>query len=250
MDPISSTAAAGLRARLESLDLLANNLSNASTSGYKADRESYGLYLSPDSLAAEAGGAGRSQSVSPVIEKPWTDFRQGTLHRTGDNAEAALEGTGFFLVQSPQGPLLTRNGTFQVSRDGKLLSREGYEFLRVEPGRPGQLDPALPVQVLNDGTVLQSNALWGRLRIVQAPDTGLAKRDGVFFHLDSRDLPGLRESSAAVRQGYVEQSNVSPAESATRLIEILRQFEGLQRAIQMGGEMNRRSIEELARVAP
>src|SRR3954451_1263983 len=87
MDSMTAIAASGLRARMESLDLLANNIANASTGGYKADREFYGLYRAPE---------GDSDSTMPLIERHWIDPSQGTLHGTGNPLDVALSGRGFF----------------------------------------------------------------------------------------------------------------------------------------------------------
>src|SRR3954469_3911181 len=88
MDPISISAASGMRARMESLELLANNLANVETGGYKADREFYSLYTS-----AEAGGAANGEVATlPVIESHWTDLRQGDLKNTGNPLDLALDG--------------------------------------------------------------------------------------------------------------------------------------------------------------
>ena len=86
MDPMTAIAASGLRARMESLDLLANNVANASTGGYKADREFYSLYVAPE--AQDAGPA----STMPVIERPWVDWSQGTVYPTGNPLDLALSG--------------------------------------------------------------------------------------------------------------------------------------------------------------
>src|SRR5437588_2854586 len=77
MDPMTAIAASGLRARMESLDLLANNIANASTGGYKADREFYSLYAAPEAAAND------TSSTMPLIERPWVDHAQGALHTTG-----------------------------------------------------------------------------------------------------------------------------------------------------------------------
>src|SRR5947199_6209968 len=97
MDPLTAVAASGLRARMESLELLANNVANASTGGYKADREFYGLYAAPE---ADDNG-----STMPLIERPWTDLSQGPLQSTGNPLDLALTGRGFFAVDGPRGPL-------------------------------------------------------------------------------------------------------------------------------------------------
>ncbi len=107
MDPILISAASGLRSRMESLDMLANNIANGSSGGYKADREFYSLYMAP-----EAAGSAPSAGTLPVIEKPWTDFSQGELRSTGNPLDLALAGRGFFAVQGPAGPITPLKAVF------------------------------------------------------------------------------------------------------------------------------------------
>jgi flagellar basal body rod protein FlgG len=249
MDPLSSTAAAGLRARLEALDLLANNLANSSTPGFKADREVYAIYLGQDSLEAAESGFGSAQILAPTLERHHTDPRQGVLVETGNPGELALSGEGYFLLEGPDGIRLTRAGRIQIDRDGRLVSPEGFEFVAAGP-RPIRADPSQPLEVDQNGIVHQNRAVLGQLRIVQAELSATAKRQGVYFQLDRAALPGLRDAQARVHQGKVEASNVSVPETAVRLVTILRQFETLQKAIQLGGEMGRRAVEDVARVNP
>src|SRR5947208_8328714 len=101
MDALTGAAASGLRARMESLDMLANNLANAETGGYKTDREFYNLYVAPEAAAGE------SPTTMPLVERPWTDFSQGTIRQTGNSLDFALSGKGFFAVDGPTGPLYT-----------------------------------------------------------------------------------------------------------------------------------------------
>src|ERR1700722_2857201 len=139
MYALTIAAASGLRARMESLDMLANNLANADTSGYKTDREFYNLYVSPDAQAAEAAPA-----TLPVIEKPWTDFSQGSLRATGSPLDLALTGKGFFAVDGPSGSLFTRNGNFRVSTEGRLTTAEGYP-IRTVGGTKMLLQQSVPL---------------------------------------------------------------------------------------------------------
>ena len=98
--------------------------------------------------------------------------------------------------------------------------------------------------------IQQQNVAVGRLKMVDWPtEMPSQKRGGGTFQLDAESLRGLLNSSAQVRQGYQEQSNLSPAEASVRLIETLRQFESLNKAAQIGADMNRHSVEEVARVA-
>lgn len=249
MDPLSSTAAAGLRARLEALDLLANNLANSSTPGFKADREVYALYLGPDPVEAGETGFGLPQVLAPTLERHHTDPRQGVLIETGNPAELALSGEGYFVLEAPDGVRLTRAGRLQVDKDGRLVSPEGFEFVS-DGSRPIRADPGQPVEVDQDGVVHQNGAPLGRLKIVEADLAAARKREGIYFQLDRASLPGLPAARARVHQGKAEASNVSVPETAVRLVAILRQFEALQKAIQLGGEMGRRAVEEVARVIP
>lgn len=250
MDPLTTAAAAGMRSRLEALDMLANNLANGSTPGYKADREAYTSYLGEDSLGAELEGTGRAQVTVPLIESHRTDFSQGALSPTGSSSDLALSGEGFFLLDSASGPLLTRSGKLSVSRDGKLLSAEGYEFSTVEPQRI-RANPQLPIEIDADGTVRQRGEPLGRLKLVSyGAEAQPPKREGVHFILDAGQAKALKASAAEVKQGMVEGSNYSVPEAAVRLVAVLRQFESLQKALQLGGEMGRKAVEEVARVNP
>jgi len=240
MDQLTINAASGLRARLEAIEMLANNLANVSAAGYKVDRESYSLYAAP-----EADGV---ISQLPVVETQWTDFAQGTLTPTGNWSDLALSGGGFFVVQAPGGALYTRNGAFRLSGDGRLETLQGYA-VRGVGGAPITVDPAYPVEVTLEGAVLQQGREVGRLELAEiSPPRALIKQDGLYFRLNRPDGAVVRPAAAQVHQGVLESSNVVAPESAVRMISLMRQFEMLQRAIALGAEMNRRGVEEVARV--
>jgi flagellar basal-body rod protein FlgF len=250
MDSLTTAAAAGMRARLEALDLLANNLANSSTSGFKADREAYSTFLNEDSLGSSLSGQGLSQGSIPVVNTHATDFSQGALAPTGSPQDLALSGPGFFLVRGAGGPLLTRAGRMLVANDGRLVTPEGNEFESASP-RKIRADPMAPLTVEGDGTIRQSGAALGQIRIVSLdPKLQPPKREGVYFSLDSSQWKSLSTSIAEVRQGMTEASNFSAPEASARLISVLRQFEALQRALQLGGDMGRKAVEEVARVNP
>lgn len=242
MDPMTAIAASGLRARMESLDLLANNIANASTGGYKADREFYSLYVAP-----EAAGNG-SLSTMPLIERSWVDHAQGALHTTGNPLDVGLSGKGFFAVNGPSGPLYTRNGNFRLATDGKLTSADGYP-VRDPQGAPLTLQATRPLEISSDGTVTQDGVVAGKLEIVDFTSTaGLSKQGSNYFRVTD---PATRPAAAAgtsVSQGHLEASNSGGAEGAVRLVSVMRQFEMLQKAVSLGAEMNRKAIEEVAKV--
>jgi flagellar basal-body rod protein FlgF len=242
MDTMTATAASGLRARMESLDLLANNVANASTGGYKADREFYSLYVAPEAQDNSPN------STMPVIEKPWVDLAQGAVHATGNPLDVALTGKGFFSVNSPGGPLYTRNGSFRLAADGKLVTSDGYA-LQTSKGAPLILQPSRPIEIFRDGTVKQDGAVIGQLAVVDFTSTaGLAKQGSNYFRLADPTARPASPSGTVVEQGKLESSNSGAAEAAVRLIGVMRQFEMLQKAVALGADMNRRAVEEVAKV--
>ena len=246
MDPLTISAASGLRARTETLDMLANNLANAATSGFKSDHEFYNLYVSPEVQASPFEGPGSPTTV-PVIEKNWTDFSQGTLVRTDNKLDLALTGKGFFTARGPSGPLYTRNGSFRLSAKGELVTSEGYPLL-TEDNKTIQSQSDNPLQVASDGEVLQDGQTLGKLRLVNFSSNAPVDKFGSTYFQMSDPQAKPAASSAQVEQGKLESSNVSPAESAVRLVNVMRQFEMLQRAITLSSQMNRSAVEEVAKV--
>lgn len=249
MDPLLISAAGGLKARMDSLDMLANNIANADSAGFKVDREFYSLYVSEEArLAAEAGGA-PDLSQLPVVERAWTDFSQGTLVSTGNPLNLALDGRGFFSVNGPSGTLLTRNGSFRLSAGGQIETQDGYTLRNKLDGKPIQVDPDHPVEISTDGTVRQQGQEMGQFEILDLDQPGaLSKLGNSYFMLaDPRVTPAA--GTAQVRQGDLEQANVPIAQAAVRLVSVLRQFEMLQRAMTLGAEMDRQAMEEVARVS-
>jgi flagellar hook-basal body protein len=155
MDPLTTSAANGMRARLESLDLLANNIANSSAPGFKADREFFGTYLSEE--AAESPD-GTNPPILPVIERNWTDFAQGSMTPTGGPLDVALNGKGFFVATSPSGSVFTRDGSFRLSKDGQLETlAENLSFwinrsrstlaLTARSGKAGKTSGRLPSSI-------------------------------------------------------------------------------------------------------
>ena len=235
-----------MRARLESLEMLANNLANQSSPGFKSDREAYSLYVAAEARSPRDESAVESPTA-PVIESHWTDLRQGNLRQTGAPFDVALNGPGFFLVRSDRGELLTRNGNFRLAPTGTLETQDGYAVLD-DQRRPIQISQSTTFEINPQGEIRQEGSVTGRLGIASlAKDASFAKQAGTYFSVGAT-VQLLPAGNTTVSQGYLENSNLAPAEGAVRLVHILRQFESLTKAVQIHAEMNRRS-DDVARIS-
>ncbi|HMD48434.1 MAG TPA: flagellar hook basal-body protein [Bryobacteraceae bacterium] len=243
MDALTSAAASGMRSRIESLDMLANNIANSSAPGFKADREFYSVYMSSEAADSPDG---TTHTTMPVIERQWTDFAQGLLTPTNNPLDLALNGKGFFMADSSSGHIFTRNGSFRLSSQGQLQTSDGHAVLDTN-GNPIALDSSKTTAVSPQGVVSQDGQDVAQINIVNFQDTaGLVKRGANYFAVDLKTI-SPDPSSAEVLQGQIEMANSQPSESAVRLITVLRQFESLQKAMSIGSEMNRLAVEEVAK---
>ena len=225
--------------------MLSNNLANAGTGGFKSDREFFNLYFSADATDANGDASGSSL---PLIEKHWIDFSQGALRSTGSTLDFALEGQGFFTVKGPRGPLYTRNGNFRSSSTGLLTTADGYPVLLAD-GTPVALQSSAPLEVNAQGEITQEGQALGKLSLALFNDPSVVNKQGAnyFYLTDPQAKPGA--ANAEVRQGHLEDSNTGPAEGAVQLVNVMRQFEMLQKALTIAEEMNKRSVDEVARVS-
>jgi len=222
--------------------MLANNLANASAPGFKADHDFYNTYL-----AAEASEAPQPGSVMPVLQRQWTDYSQGPLSTTGNPLDLALNGRGFFVAVSPTGPLLTRDGNFRLSSSGKLETQDGFA-VRGQDGNPVQLDPSRRIDITPTGEIMQDGQTVSQLDIVDAKDANNLSKHGLNYFEFSSDAV-TPSTNSEVKQGALENANVQSADSAVRLVSVMRQFEMLQRAANIGADMSRRVLEDVAKVS-
>jgi flagellar basal body rod protein FlgG len=234
MDQLLITAASGIKARTDSLDMLANNMANSGTAGFKGDREFYNLY----------------EQALPVVERQYTDFSQGQFVATGNPLNVALNGKGFFALNSPSGTVYTRAGNFHVSTANELETQEGYTVRNVlDNGHPLKVDPKQNIQIAKDGTVRQGGQDLGQIEIAQpsSPSDTLKKLGSTYFALVDKNGAAPLSTDTEVLQGQIEQSNVPAADSAVKLVSVMRQFEMMQKAINLGTEMNKQAISEVAK---
>ena len=247
MEALTAIAASGMRSRTETLDLLANNIANAATPGFKEDGESYNLFFG-DSAWQGVNENRPANPEMPLIQKNWVNFTQGTLLETGNTGDLALTTPGFFVVQSADGtPLYTRSGHFRVSSKGLLQTQEGYQ-VQGSDGKPVQIDPSKPFTVSSSGQISQGKLAAGNLQIVNVDSLdNLTKHGGPYFALSASGKTAPAQN-AEVAQGKIEGANVEATQSAVKLVGVLRQFEMMQRAVRIASEMGKEAIEQVAKV--
>lgn len=200
---------------MREMRVVANNIANSVTSGYRQE----GLVFS-EYVRAIDGASSLSMGQANVRN---TSFAQGTLTQTGGQFDFAIEGDGFFLVETPLGQRLTRAGSFAPNAAGDLMTPDGFQVL--DPGgAPVFIPPgASDVSVSADGTISSNGNPIGQLGIVQPTDPqGLVREDGVMFRADAGFEPA---ESGQILQRFIENSNVNPILQLTRMIEVQRAYE-------------------------
>ncbi|MEO9651242.1 MAG: flagellar hook-basal body complex protein [Roseobacter sp.] len=200
---------------LREMRVVANNIANAATSGFRQEGVIFSEYVQPveNSESLSMGQADARQ----------TSFAQGTLTQTGGQFDFAIEGDGFFLVETPLGERLTRAGAFSPNAEGDLVTFDGYRVLD-QGGAPVFIPPgAEDVSVSADGTISSEGNPIGQLGLVQPLNSQqLVREDGVMFRADDGYEPA---EAGRILQRFVESSNVNPILQLTRMIEVQRAYE-------------------------
>jgi flagellar basal-body rod protein FlgF len=245
MDSGFYAACTALMARSQTLDLVANNLANVSTPGYRAQHDSFrSLFASSSNLPL----SGLNQAVNnySVMGGGQMDLSQGNLERTGNDLDLAVEGHGFFAVQAGAGQLFTRDGNFHVSPKGQLVTSAGDPVLGTDD-RPIAIVGA-PVFVGPDGTISVNGALAGQLKVVDFPAGTPLEAVGKTYY-SAPDKTAVPATQASIQQGMLENSNVNAVSSSIELITVQRYAELMQRALTMfHTEMNQVATQDLPRV--
>ncbi len=229
----------GLRVQQQSLEVLSNNLSNMNTAGFKAETPFFKLLQ--NTLAGK--------SASYIESSAKTNFDQGVLEITENSLDLAIEGKGFFCVKTPTGLAYTRDGAFQLDKQGYLVNQNGFRVQGV--GGDIQMEQG-QVEVDRMGNITSSKVSVGVLKVVDFSDySGVEKvGDNLFRPMDGKTKV-VDGANWEIRQGFQEGSNVSPASSMVEMISILRRFEMLQKAMSnLMNEVDRRAVEQVGRAKP
>jgi len=244
MDSGYYAACTALISRTQALDTIANNLANASTVGYRAQHNVFSAVLA---AANSTSDSPVNQAISNfgVLSGTDMDTSQGALQKTGNPLDVAIQGSGYFVVQTPNGEMYTRDGSFQVSSKGQLITGAGDPVI----GSKGTITvPPGTVTISNDGTISSKGAVAGKLKLVDfPPGTQLTSAGETYYSAPPKTATDATNSS--VRQGMLESSNVNPVTSMVELITAQRSTEMMQRALSMyNSEIDKTAVQDLPKV--
>lgn len=233
-------AAEGMLARQKAQDVIASNLANANTTGFKADQPIFEMTL--ERTLAITDGDNHTPigllSSGAVLSTTYTDPSPGAIQNTGNPFDFAIEGEGFFVVQTPNGDRYTRSGTFGLDSEGMLVTRDGLAVM----GTRGtiQIPPKSEVTISGDGQISVGGNVIDRLLIVNG---SLTKEPSGWFVGDANPV-----SEPKVRSGALETSNVNVVREMVSMIEWMRIYEAHQKVIHAQDEALGRAVNDIARL--
>lgn len=223
------------------MDVVANNMANINTTGFKGEQLLFEEYVMP--VARDRDFPRIDQPLSYVQD--WAtvhDLAAGAMQQTGNELDVALSGEGFFAVQAPAGERWTRSGAFQISAAGLLVDMNGNPVLG-EGGGTIQFGPEeTGISVAQDGSLSSSAGPKGRLRLVEFDDPQGLVREG--SNLFSGGAPVAATNTRAM-QGYVERSNVSGVSEMAEMIRVTRAYESVASMTQRQDDLRRTAIQRL-----
>jgi flagellar basal-body rod protein FlgF len=227
------------------MEVIANNLANLSTPAFKRESVQFEQYVVPVPATETEGGD--TVDVSFVLDRGVArDLSEGRFEPTGSKLDVAIVGSGYFVVQTPDGERYTRNGHFKLDDQGQVVTDDGYQVqsdggaITLQP-QDGEL------RVAADGTLSTDLQLLGKLRIVGFADERALKKTGASLY-DPGGQPAQASATARVRQGMVEKSNVEPVIEIARMIEIMRAYQTSADLTKSGEDLLKQANEKLGAV--
>lgn len=235
-------AASGMLPRIQKQETISNNLANVNTPGYK--RES--VFLKQLNSAQARNFKAESEWQIPMTDEIYTDFSRGSLEFTGDDLHVAIDGDGFFTIQTPKGEAYTRNGNFHLDVNGTLLNCDGLPVLS-DSGEI-QAEGGGDIHIGVDGAITINGEEYGKLQIVDFEKPYQLNKISAGLYAPK---PGTNQEDieyAYVRQGYLEKANVDVIQEMVDMIASYRNFESDQKAIKILDETLGKTVNEIGRI--
>lgn len=254
-------ASAGIK-QGKKLEVIANNLANVNNTGFKRDRLAFKELMPP--FPPDSGlSAGKNILLPPdksnsnvsyvAVTDQFTDFAPGVFKQTDGTLDLALDGPGYFSVSTEEGVRFTRNGNFRLDTQNRLVNQKGQPVLD-QQNQPIVIDaPGADIYIDQDGNISAGRGLTnipiGNIKMVnfENPNSLEKTGDGLFYQSDS-NAEEKPATGTAIRQGFLENSNVSSVEEMTDMLATLRLFETYQKMIQSIDSMDDQSVNNIGRV--
>jgi flagellar basal-body rod protein FlgF len=248
------TAASGMMLQMARQDVLANNIANVDTAGFKRDDTMCQAF--PEMLISRLGEVNQDngQPLQPVllgklgtgavVDSITTDFTRGSLKETDNSTDLALGGDGFFTVQTPQGQRFTRDGEFKINDQKILTTSEGYPVL--DRNNQPIVITGEDFKVDEQGNVTINGNITAALKIVNFADLKTLQKTG--DNLITSSAQPTIAVNPQVKQGYIEESNVNAVKEMVDLISVVRSYESLQKMVQAEDETLSTAIDDVASV--
>ncbi len=241
MDIVSSVAASRLVAQQREMDVIADNIANANTPGFKAERVQFSDWLTRRRGTDAPRG---DRSIAYTQDRAtWREQQTGTMMHTGNTFDLGITSDGYFTVRTSRGPRLTRDGRFALTSSGTIVDGADNAVLDSN-GRPIVLSSTdTQITIAGDGTVSSENGQLAKIGVVRPTDAMQLTAEGnTLFRSGSPTAP---VTSAGVVQGSMEDSNVQPVLEMTRMMDGLRQFQFVSQFIQAEGDRQQAVIDKL-----
>ncbi|MDP4795474.1 MAG: flagellar basal-body rod protein FlgF [Rhodospirillales bacterium] len=243
MENTSYIALSSQAALRRQMDVVANNLANMSTHGYKSGQMMFVEHL----IKSKGGENLLTPNLSYVRDiATMTDTRPGAIEHTGNPLDIAIQGEGFLAVQTPEGERYTRNGRLQLDNTGQLVNQAGQPVL-ADGGSPVVFAPEdTQIVISKDGTISTNNGQLGKLKVVRFDnEQALSRTSGAQFATTDAN-PAKPVDKVTILQGAVEGSNVEPILEMASMIEVHRAYDGVKNFIEREDERQRSMIRDLA----
>jgi flagellar basal-body rod protein FlgF len=234
------------------LDVVANNIANVNTSGYKADKTLFEEYL--NTPAHEDNFVGGDRRVSFVQDRgTYRDMTQGPVEATNNPLDVAINGSAFLAVQAPGGERYTRDGNLQINNQGQLVTAAGNPVL----GTSGPIvfqQTDHDINITPDGTITvvegsgRTDSIRGTLRLVSFTDAQQILKEGFNLYAAGEGGAPQADTKSRVQQGFIEKSNVNSVVEMSRMMEVSRAYTSIANMMQQQSDLQKTAIQQLADV--
>ncbi len=235
------------------IDLIANNVANINTTGFKANKSLFEEYLNTNARADNFAAGDRR--VSFVQDRgTYHDFAQGAFEKTTNPLDVAIDGRGFITVQTPAGERYTRDGSFQINAQGQLVTTGGHIVLGANGPivfQPTDRDITISsegVITVREGIVTQFDSIRGRLKLVKFNNPQRLQKEGANLYSAPAGVAAQPDTASRVNQGFVEKSNVSAVTEMSRMMEVMRTYQQVASMMQQQNDLRKTAIQALADV--